>query len=123
MGANVKLAEAMGETAKTMAQMNKQMDPAAVAQTMKTFEEQNMRMEMTEESMNDALDDILADSDDESEEQAVIDKVLDEIGIEISGKLSNAPSAVKDPMPASSASKAKDKEDVDIEAMLAQLKS
>ena len=50
MGANVKLAEAMGETAKTMGQMNKQMDPVKVAQTMKQFEEQNMRMEMTEES-------------------------------------------------------------------------
>lgn len=100
--------------------------------------------------MNDALDDILADSDDESEEQAVIDKVLDEIGIEISGKvtttfwdsfnfspileaslhvskfqfqLSNAPSAVKDTVGVPSSSKAKDKEEVDIEAMLAQLKS
>ena len=110
MGANVKLAEAMAETAKTMGQMNKQMDPMKVAQTMSEFEKQNMRMEMTEEtsehcystikrcspnescwvffSVNDALDDILADSDDESEEQAVITQVLDEIGIEISGKVS-----------------------------------
>merc|ERR1719220_3067852 len=60
---------------------------------MSEFEKQNLRMEMTEETMNDALDDIMADSDDESEEQAVIDKVLDEIGIEISGKLADAPSA------------------------------
>ena len=107
----MKLAEAMAETAKTMGQMNKQMDPMKVAQTMSEFEKQNMRMEMTEEtseqcdstfhkrlspnesclvffSVNDALDDILADSDDESEEQAVITQVLDEIGIEISGKVS-----------------------------------
>ena len=50
MGANVKLAEAMAETAKTMGQMNKQMDPMKVAQTMSEFEKQNMRMEMTEET-------------------------------------------------------------------------
>ena len=52
---------------------------------MNDFEQANVKMSMTEETMNDALDDILADSDDESEEQAVVDKVLDEIGIEISG--------------------------------------
>ena len=50
MGANVKLAEAMAETTKTMGQMNKQMDPMKVAQTMSEFEKQNMRMEMTEET-------------------------------------------------------------------------
>ena len=46
----MKLAEAMAETAKTMGQMNKQMDPMKVAQTMSEFEKQNMRMEMTEET-------------------------------------------------------------------------
>ena len=50
MGANVKLAEAMGETTKTMASMNKVMDPMKVAQTMKNFEEQNFKMGMTEET-------------------------------------------------------------------------
>merc|ERR1711936_1057451 len=83
----------MGETTKTMGQMNKVMDPMKIAKTMNEFEQANVKMGMTEETMNDALDDILADSDDESEEQAVIDKVLDEIGIEISGKLADAPSA------------------------------
>merc|ERR1712007_11190 len=93
MGANVKLAETMGQTTKVMGQMNKLVDPQKVAKTMQEFEMANAKMEMTEETMNDALDDILADSDDESEEQAVITKVLDEIGIEISGKLIDAPSA------------------------------
>ena len=59
MGANVKLAEAMGSTAQTMGQMNKLMDPAQVARTMQQFDVANTKMGMTEEMMNDALDDIL----------------------------------------------------------------
>lgn len=50
MGANVKLAEAMGETAKTMGQMNKVMDPQKLAGTMREFEMANAKMSMTEET-------------------------------------------------------------------------
>ena len=49
MGANVKIARAMGETSKTMGAMNKQMDPAKVANTMKEFAMANDKMEMSEE--------------------------------------------------------------------------
>ena len=87
MGANVKLAETMGQTTKVMGQMNKIVDPQKVAKTMQEFEMANAKMEMTEETMNDALDDILTESGDEDEEQAVINKVLDEIGIEITTKV------------------------------------
>ena len=52
MGANVKLAEAMGETAKTMGQMNKVMDPQKLAGTMREFEMANAKMSMTEETSN-----------------------------------------------------------------------
>ncbi len=50
MGANVKLAEAMGETAKTMGEMNKVMDPQKLAGTMREFEMANAKMSMTEET-------------------------------------------------------------------------
>ena len=50
MAANVKLAEAMGETSKTMGQMNKAMDPAKIAKTMNDFEMANAKMSMTEET-------------------------------------------------------------------------
>ena len=124
MAANVKLAETMGETTKTMGQMNKVMDPMKIAKTMNDFEQANVKMSMTEETMNDALDDILADSDDESEEQAVVDKVLDEIGIEISGKLADAPSAHAGTIGDKSKAKSKaSDDDKEIEAMLAQLKA
>ena len=87
MGANVKLAETMATTTKTMGNMNKMMNPQQVAKTMQEFDMANTKMEMTEEMMNDTLDDILADSDDEQEQDAVVNQVLDEIGIEISGKV------------------------------------
>ena len=140
MGANVKLAQTMGETSKVMGQMNKIVDPQKVAKTMHEFEMANAKMEMTEETMNEvrlifpakscfreinhsnlfqALDDILADSDDEDEEQAVINQVLDEIGIEITSKVSNAPSAPKGTVKTTATSD----EDKEIEAMLAQLKA
>ena len=50
MAANVKLAEAMGETTKTMGQMNKVMDPMKIAKTMSDFEQANTKMSMTEET-------------------------------------------------------------------------
>ena len=96
MGANVKLAEAMGQTTKTMANMNKVMKPEQVARTMQEFEMANAKMGMTEEVMNDALDDILAESGDEEEEDAIVGQVLDEIGIEISGKVGFRSSSSKD---------------------------
>merc|ERR1711902_386601 len=119
MGANVKLAETMGQTTKVMGQMNKLVDPQKVAKTMHDFEMANAKMEMTEETMNEALDDILADSDDEEEEQAIVNQVLDEIGIEITSKVSNAPSAPKGTVKTTATSD----EDKEIEAMLAQLKA
>ena len=111
MGANVKLAESMGQTTKVMGQMNKMVDPQKMAKTMMEFERENAKMEMTEETsehmfiilinmiiiiiflfylffvVNDALDDILTESGDEDEEQSVINQVLDEIGIEITSKV------------------------------------
>lgn len=49
MHSNVKMADAMKTTTKTMSQFNKQMDPAKLAQTMRDFEQANTKMEMGEE--------------------------------------------------------------------------
>lgn len=67
--------------------------------------------------VNDTLDDMLTESGDEEESDQIVNKVLDEIGIEISGKMSDAPSAVND-----SLGVAKMSED-DIEKQLAKLRS
>lgn len=49
MGANVKLAEAMGTAGKTMSDMNKIMKPEQIAATINAFSKENMKMEMTDE--------------------------------------------------------------------------
>lgn|ERR1712051_65095 len=123
MGANVKLAETMKTTTQTMGNMNKLMNPEQVAKTMQEFDMANTKMGMTEEMMNDTLDDILTESGDEEEQDAIVTQVLDEIGIEVSGKLSDAPSAAKGSLGAEAISKKNKEADEEIEKMLAQLKS
>lgn len=49
MGANIKLSEAMGATSKAMANINSVMKPEKLAGEMRTFQQANNRMEMTEE--------------------------------------------------------------------------
>lgn len=90
MNANMKMAKAMGSTTKTMTAMNKQMDPQKLAQTMKQFEMENSKMEMSEEMISDTLDDVLNESGDEEEQDSIISQVLDEIGVEMTGKIAGA---------------------------------
>lgn len=49
MVANARLASAMGSAAATMSQANKVMDPQQMAQTLKQFEQESMKMGMTED--------------------------------------------------------------------------
>jgi len=123
MGANVKLAETMATTTKTMTNMNKMMNPTQVARTMQEFDMANTKMGMTEEVMNDALDDILTESGDEEEQDAIVAQVLDEIGIEVSGKVNAAPAAARGTLGAETISNKNKAADEEIERMLAQLKS
>ncbi|KAJ9580177.1 hypothetical protein L9F63_004160 [Diploptera punctata] len=121
MGANMKLANAMSTTAKTMQDMNRIMKPEQVAADMRAFGQASMKMDMTDEMINETLDDMLTESGDEEEQDQVMQKVLDEIGIEISGKMATAPSAHKGKLGESS--KAELPTDEEIEAQLAKLKS
>jgi len=89
MHSNMKMAKAMGTTAKTMGQMNKQMDPQKMSQTLKQFQMENAKLEMSEEMINDTLEDVLNESGDEEEQDSIINQVLGEIGISVSGKLNN----------------------------------
>ena len=79
MASNMKMAEAVGTTTKTMVNMNKLMDPQKTAQTMHQFERENAKMAMTEEMMNDALDDILNEDGDSEEEDAIVTQVIDSL--------------------------------------------
>lgn len=49
MGANAKMAEIMGETTKTMGQMNKLTNPAKLNKTLQEFAKESTKMEMTDE--------------------------------------------------------------------------
>lgn len=121
MHANVKLADAMATTAKTMGEVNKSIKPQDIARTMQEFEKETTKMGMTEEIVDDTLNSILDESGDEEEQDAIVNQVLDEIGIEVSGKMANAPSAMSDPLGHSS--KTKLPSDDEIERQLAKLKT
>ncbi|XP_065173590.1 charged multivesicular body protein 2b [Atheta coriaria] len=123
MGANVKLADAMAVAGKSMGQMNQLMNPAQIGATMQEFSKQGMKMDMTEEMMNDAFDDILADSDEETESNDIVTQVLDEIGIEMSGKMSGVPLPEQGKIDMGSSSKDGKLTDSEIEAQLSKLRS
>ncbi|NWZ65145.1 CHM2B protein, partial [Acrocephalus arundinaceus] len=120
MNSQMKMAGAMSATAKTMQAVNKKMDPQKTLQTMQNFQKENMKMEMTEEMINDTLDDIFDASDEEEESQDIVNQVLDEIGIEISDKMAKAPSAARG-LPSASASTAATISDEEIERQLKAL--
>lgn len=94
MTANMALTDAVASTSKTMANMNKILNPEGISKDMRAFQQANMKMEMTDEMINDTMDDILDGSDDEEESNRIVNSVLDEIGIEVSNKISEAPSAI-----------------------------
>uniref|UniRef100_A0AAY5KD96 Charged multivesicular body protein 2Ba n=1 Tax=Esox lucius TaxID=8010 RepID=A0AAY5KD96_ESOLU len=121
MNSQMKMAGAMGATTKTMQAVNKKMDPQKMQQTMQNFQKENMKMEMTEEMMNDTLDEIFDGSGDEEESDSIVNQVLDEIGIEISGKMVNAPSASRNHPSASTSKSDTGISDEDIERQLKAL--
>jgi len=121
MGANIKLANAMSTTAKTMTDMNKIMKPEQVAADMRAFSQASTKLDMTDEMVNDTLDDMLTESGDEEEGDKVVQQVLDEIGIEVSGKMAAAPAAHRGKLGESSKSRLPT--DEEIEAQLAKLKA
>ncbi|KAL6484753.1 hypothetical protein MHYP_G00067980, partial [Metynnis hypsauchen] len=120
MNSQMKMAGAMSTTAKTMQAVNKKMDPQKTLQTMQDFQKENLKMEMTEDMINDTLDEIFDESGDEEESQGIVNQVLDEIGIEISGKMVKAPSAGKS-LPSASKAKTATISDEDIERQLKAL--
>ncbi|XP_042351001.1 charged multivesicular body protein 2Ba [Plectropomus leopardus] len=120
MNSQMKMAGAMSSTAKTMQAVNKKMDPQKTLKTMQDFQKENMKMDMTEDMINDTLDEIFDGSGDEEESQDIVNQVLDEIGIEISGKMGRAPAAGKS-LPGAASSKQATITDDEIEKQLRAL--
>lgn len=121
VNSQMKMADAMSASAKTMQAVNKKMDPEKTLKTMQDFQKENMKMGMTEEMINDTLDEIFDESGDEEESQDIVNQVLDEIGIEISGKMVRAPAAGKSVPGAAASSKQATISDDEIERQLRAL--
>lgn len=86
---------------------------------MQEFSKQNLKMNLTEEAMDDALNDMFEGN--EEEENAVVQQVLDDLGLDTLSKLDNAPNPATGilggrlPVAAS--------QDDDIESQLARLRA
>jgi charged multivesicular body protein 2B len=87
MASNVRMANAMDTTAKTMAKMNKVMNPEQMSKTTQQFVQEHTKLEITDEMIGETLEAALGQEGDEEEEDAIVNQVLDEIGISLNEKV------------------------------------
>ncbi|CAF1063890.1 unnamed protein product [Rotaria sp. Silwood1] len=123
MASNIRMANAMQATAKTMAKMNKVMNPAQMSKITQQFTQEHTKLGIKEEMMGETLDAAFGEEGDSEEEDAIVNQVLDEIGISMNEKIAVAPR-----VPAAASGMVSNRrqvhdEDAEIERMLANLKS
>jgi len=87
------MADAMKGVTKAMGTMNGQLNLPQLTRTLREFEKQNERMEMTSEVMGDAMDDVFEEDGEEEETDELVSQVMDEIGISTTAALMTAPAA------------------------------
>jgi len=87
MASNVKMANAMESTAKTMAKMNKAMNPAQMSKVTQQFTQEHMKLGITDDMIGETLEAALGQEGDSEEEDAIVNQVLDEIGISLNQKV------------------------------------
>jgi division protein CdvB (Snf7/Vps24/ESCRT-III family) len=99
------MANAMQSTAKTMAKMNKVMNPAQMSKVTQQFTQEHTKLGIKEEmsmweihfedenkrlvffSVGETLDAAFGQEGDSDEEDAIVNQVLDEIGISLNEKV------------------------------------
>ncbi|CAF4065118.1 unnamed protein product [Rotaria sp. Silwood2] len=123
MASNIRMANAMQATAKTMTKMNKVMNPAQMSKITQQFTQEHTKLGIKEEMMGETLDAAFGEEGDSEEEDAIVNQVLDEIGISFNEKMAVAPR-----VPAAASNMVSNRrqahdEDAEIERMLANLKS
>merc|ERR1712176_436334 len=84
------MADALRNTAASMAKINKAVNIPTITKMMAEFEKENMRAEMMQDIMGDAIDDALEGEDNEQEEEQIVNQVLDEIGVTFGEELPEA---------------------------------
>eukprot|EP00750_Incisomonas_marina_P022140 INCI4868.1.p1 GENE.INCI4868.1~~INCI4868.1.p1 ORF type:complete len:216 (+),score=52.21 INCI4868.1:176-823(+) len=95
MASTLKMSSAIQTASSAMSRINAAIDPQRLSAMMQQFAQQNDRMNVTEEMMDDMMDDF--DQADEEEVDEITRGVLDEIGIEFESKL---PAARNSQLPA-----------------------
>lgn len=123
MASNMRMADAMQKTSKTMAKMNKVMNPAHISKVTQQFGQEHMKLDIKSEMMGDALDAAFGEEGDSEEEDAIVNQVLDEIGISINEKMGIAPRVPAGASGMVSNRRQTNDADAEIERMLANLKS
>lgn len=103
------MVNAMKKTTNIMNNVNKKMDVQEMNKIMNNFQKENMKMDMTDEMLDDAIQGL--GDDDEEEVSDAVSQVMDEIGLETSSKLNSVKTG----------NKKLSKEDEEAEELLRQL--
>jgi len=91
--ASQSMADAMKGVTKALTGMNGQLSLPEIQKTLREFERQNEKMDMTSEMMNDAMDDAFEEEGEAEESDELVQQVFDEIGISLNSELASVPSA------------------------------
>uniref|UniRef100_A0A7S2Z1T3 Uncharacterized protein n=1 Tax=Chloropicon laureae TaxID=464258 RepID=A0A7S2Z1T3_9CHLO len=89
--ASQSMADAMKGVTKALTGMNGQLSLPEIQKTLREFERQNEKMDMTEEIMNDAMDDAFEEDGEAEETEELVQQVFDEIGINLNSQLASVP--------------------------------
>ena len=85
------MADAMKGVTKALTGMNGQLSLPEIQKTLREFERQNEKMDMTSEIMNDAMDDAFEEEGETEETEELVQQVFDEIGINLNTQLASVP--------------------------------
>lgn len=99
---------AMKKSTNIMTDVNKKMDVNQMNQILSNYQKENMKMDMTDEMLDDVFNGL---GDDEEEVSDAMNQVLDEIGLETQTKLNSVKTSQKE----------LSKEDQEAEELLKQL--
>eukprot|EP00055_Hartaetosiga_balthica_P000659 m.137159 g.137159 ORF g.137159 m.137159 type:complete len:207 (+) comp11333_c0_seq1:108-728(+) len=88
MDSTANLARIMGNTTKVMTATNKQMDMQKMMKTLEQFNAESMKIDMSEELLDDAFESAF---EDEGESDELLDQVFTEIGLDVTGQLKAVP--------------------------------
>lgn len=126
--ASQSMADAMKGVTKALTGMNGQLSLPEIQKTLREFERQNEKMDMTSEMMNDAMDDAFEEEGEAEESDELVQQVFDEIGINLNSELASVPTAQmpqaaqQEQQPTAAAEPVGDGIDEDLQARLKNLR-